>query len=156
MLTSDIDGQYQISGSITIDTIAGFENGGVVQRPRLLFDIPNLVDAPGPYLYLSKRPFSETQVGDLDESDGDVFVAIDDGTDGQFNVRGTFEQFLDEVDADDLLDYAGGSWIVWCRPFGVWIGGGSIAAVESLQSSVDYSAVGFRPRHLEDTKKFPS
>lgn len=95
---------------------------------RLRFDIPNLSNAPGPYLYLSKRPFSETRNGGL--SDEDIFVPIDSGSEGQFNVKGRFDQFLDEIaSVQDLQEYANGSWIVWCRPFGVWIGGGDISAV---------------------------
>merc|ERR1711933_128752 len=109
VLTSEIDGQYQIAGSIVIDTVPGFENGGVVQRPRLFLDIPNLVDAPGPYLYLSKRPYSETKGGNLD--DEDIFIPIDSAADGKFNVNGRFDQFLDEInDVSDLNEYANGSW----------------------------------------------
>lgn len=127
VLTAQVTGSYNIDATITIDFVQGFENGKVVNRPRLQFEIPDLSNAPGPYLYLSKRPFSETRRRDLE--DDDIFISIDSGEDGQFNVRGRFDQFLDELDsALDLEDYTNGSWIVWCRPFGVWIGGGSISA----------------------------
>lgn len=95
--------------------------------PRLRFDVPELSDAPGPYLYISKRPYSETQGGKLEDTD--IYIPIDSGSDGQFNVKGRFDQFLDEISSvQDIEDYANGSWIVWCRPFGVWIGGGAISA----------------------------
>jgi len=127
ILTAELSGSYRIDGTITIDYVQGFENGKVVNRPRLQFDIPNLSDAPGPYLYLSKRSFSETEGEDLE--DDDILIPIDSGEDGQFNVRGRFDQFLDEIEnVQDLEDYTDGSWIVWCGPFGVWIGGGEISA----------------------------
>lgn len=125
ILTSELSGSYDIGGTITIDYVQGFENGQVVDLPRLQFDIPDLSDAPGPYLYLSKRSYSETQRGDLEGDD--ILIEVDAGQDGQFNVKGRFDQFLDEAgSAEALQDYANGSWIVWCRPFGVWIGGGEI------------------------------
>lgn len=128
VLKSEISGSYNIDGTITIDSVQGFENGQVVDVPRLRFDVPELSNAPGPYLYLSKRPYSETQGGKL--KDTDVFIPIDSGSDGQFNVKGRFDQFLDEIGSvQDIEDYANGSWIVWCRPFGVWIGGGAISAL---------------------------
>lgn len=127
ILTAQVSGSYNINAMITIDYVQGFENGQVVNRPRLQFDIPNLSNAPGPYLYLSKRPYSETRRRNLE--DDDILISIDSGENGQFNVRGRFDQFLDELHSvDDLEDYTNGSWIVWCRPFGVWIGGGSISA----------------------------
>mmetsp|Transcript_14226 Transcript_14226/g.35698 ORF Transcript_14226/g.35698 Transcript_14226/m.35698 type:complete len:491 (-) Transcript_14226:85-1557(-) len=122
ILTSELSGSYGIGGTVTMDYVQGFENGKVVDLPRLQFDIPNLSDAPGPYLYLSKRSYSETRRGNLDPQD--VLISIDGGDDGQFNVRGRFDQFLTQV--QDLKEYTNGSWIVWCRPFGVWIGGGEI------------------------------
>jgi hypothetical protein len=127
ILRSELSGSYNIDGTITIDYVQAFQNGQVVDLPRLQFEIPDLADAPGPYLYLSKRAYSETRDGDLE--DQDVFIPIDSGSDGQFNVKGQFEQFLDEIEnVQELEDYANGSWIVWCRPFGVWIGGGEISA----------------------------
>jgi hypothetical protein len=126
ILRSDLSGSYNIDGTITIDYVQGFQNGEVVDLPRLQFDIPNLSDAPGPYLYLSKRSYSETRGGDL--KDEDVYIPIDTGNEGGFNVKGRFDQFLDEIEnVQDLEDYANGSWIVWCRPFQVWIGGGAIS-----------------------------
>ncbi len=127
ILTAQVSGSYNIDAMITIDYVQGFENGQVVNRPRLQCDIPNLSNAPGPYLYLSKRPYSETRRRDLE--DEDILIRIDSGNNGQFNVKGRFEQYLDELGSvHDLEDYTNGSWIVWCRPFGVWIGGGSISA----------------------------
>lgn len=129
ILRSVLSGKYNLEGiSITIDYVQEFQNGQVVDVPRLRFDIPSLSDAPGPYLYLSKRPYSETEGGDLE--DQDILISIDSGSDGQFNVKGRFDQFLDEIDnAQDLEDYANGSWIVWCGPFGVYLGGGAISSV---------------------------
>ena len=54
---------------------------------------------------------SETRRGDLADNE-DLFISIDSGENGQFNVKGRFDQFLDEIDnAQDLEDYANGSWI---------------------------------------------
>ena len=58
----------------------------------------------------------------------DIYVPIDE-TGGEFAVVGEFDQYLDEIDVQDLEDFTNGSWIVWCRPFSVWIGGGSISAI---------------------------
>lgn len=127
VLTSALSGSYNIDGTITIDYVQSFQNGAVIDVPRLRFDVPDLSNAPGPYLYLSKRPFSETRDGNLEEQD--IHVPIDSGSDGQFNVKGRFDQFLDEIEKiEDLQNFSNGSWIVWCRPFGVWIGGGAISA----------------------------
>merc|ERR1711897_32160 len=94
VLTSDLQGSYNLDEvSITIDTVNEFRDGAVVRAARLVFDIPKLADAPGPYLYLSKRPFSESRRGNLDD-DQDLYIPIESGTDGQFNVQGRFEQFL--------------------------------------------------------------
>jgi len=124
VLTSTLDGAYSIAGTITIDSVAGFENGKAVNLPRMMFDIPNKINAPGPFLYLSKRPYSETR--DSAVTAEDLSIPIDEGTNGYFNVQGTFDQFLDEL-SGDLNDYANGSWIVWCEPFGVYLGGGPIS-----------------------------
>ena len=125
-LTSSLSGSYGISGTIKIDYVQRFVNGEVIDQPRLRFDIPKLSSAPGPYLYLSKRPYSETRRGGLESQD--VYVPIDE-TGGEFAVVGEFDQYLDEIDVQDIEDFTNGSWIVWCRPFSVWIGGGSISAI---------------------------
>jgi len=125
-LTSSLSGSYGISGTIKIDYVQRFVNGEVIYQPRLRFDIPKLSSAPGPYLYLSKRPYSETRRGGLESQD--IYVPIDE-TGGEFAVVGEFDQYLDEIDVQDLEDFTNGSWIVWCRPFSVWIGGGSISAI---------------------------
>jgi len=126
-LVGNLDGSYNIQGTITIDYVAGLENGQVVQTPRLQFDV-NAVAAPGPYLYISKRPFSETQNGILTAAD--IEIEIDGVFDGAFTKGGVFEQVFDEIDnVQELRDYEGGSFIVWCEPFGVWLGGGPIQAV---------------------------
>jgi len=122
-----LSGSYRIGGTITIDYVQGFTNGAIVTLPVLQFDIPSLSSAPGPHLYLSKRPFSQTRRGSL--SSDDVYIPMDEVSGGEFAVSGRFDQFLDELDSvENLNDYTNGSWIVWCRPFGVWIGGGSISA----------------------------
>ena len=124
VLVSELVGDFEIGGStITIDAVMGFEKGVVVNKPRVTFDIPSLVDIPGLYLYLSPLPFSKAV--EIDES-RDVLVLIDQGTDGQFNVQGRFEQFLDEVTLIDLEQYFRGSWVVWYEPATVWIAGGPI------------------------------
>jgi len=126
-LEAELSGSYNIGGTISIDYVQEFRDGQVVDVPRLRFNIPALADAPGPYLYLSKRSYSDTRRGDLGSDD--IFVPIDGGTDGQFNVNGRFDQLFDEIEnVQDLAEYTNGSWIVWCRPFGVWIGGGAISA----------------------------
>lgn len=92
---------------------------------RLKFDIPE-ASAPDPYLYLSKRPYSETKEGSL--TSADIYIPIDEIGDGSFTAEGRYEQALDEIsNVQDLNDYTNGSWIIWCRPFGVWLGGGPIS-----------------------------
>jgi len=126
-LVGNLDGNYNIEGTITIDYVAGLENGQVVQIPRLQFDV-NAVSAPGPYLYISKRPFSETQNGRLTAAD--IEIEIDGVFDGAFTKGGVFEQVFDEIDnVQELREYEGGSFVVWCEPFGVWLGGGPIQAI---------------------------
>jgi len=124
-LTASLSGSYRIGGTITIDYNQQFQNGAVVSVPVLQFDIPRLSSAPGPHLYLSKRPYSQTRRGNL--SSDDIYIPMDEVAGGEFAVSGRFDQFLDEIgNVEDLNDYVNGSWIVWCRPFGVWIGGGPI------------------------------
>jgi hypothetical protein len=127
-LTASLSGEYRIGGTLTIDYRNDLINGQIQSVPILKFDIPRLASAPGPYLYLSKRPYSETRRGGL--SSDDIFIPIDSGEGGSFSVQGTFEQVLDEIgNVYDLSDYQNGSWVVWCRPFRVWIGGGRIEIV---------------------------
>jgi hypothetical protein len=126
ILISSLEGEYDISGTITINYITNFVGGQVVNVPRMQFDIPQAAGAPGPFLYLSKRPYSETKNGRLTSSD--IYIPIDEIGDGSFTVEGRYDQVLDEVDdVQDLQDYTNGSWIVWCEPFSVWLGGGPIA-----------------------------
>jgi hypothetical protein len=128
ILISSLEGEasYNIAGTITINYITNFVAGKVVDVPRMQFDIPEAARAPGPFLYLSKRPYSETKNGRLTSSD--IAISIDEIGDGSFTVEGRYDQVLDEVDdVQDLQDYTNGSWIVWCEPFDVWLGGGPIA-----------------------------
>lgn len=124
-LVGNLEGDsYNIEGTITIDSVAGIEGGQVVSIARLQFNV-NAVSAPGPYLYLSKRPYSETRDSRLAAED--IEIEIDGVENGSFTKGGVFEQVFDEIDdVQDLREYEGGSFIVWCRPFGVWLGGGPI------------------------------
>ena len=131
VLVSNLEGRsrsYNIDGStITIDTVRGFEGGQVVNVPRLQFNV-NMASAPAPYLYLSKRSFAETQRVDRLDAE-DILIEIDGIRDGTFTKGGSFEQLLDEVDSSqDLSEFDGGSFIVWCRPFEIYLGGGPIQA----------------------------
>ncbi len=130
VLVANLEGRsrnYNIDGStITIDSVRGFEGGQVVNVPRLQFNV-NAASAPAPYLYLSKRSFAETQRGNLDADD--ILIEIDGIRDGTFTKGGSFEQLLDEIDnTQDLSEFNGGSFIVWCRPFEIYLGGGPIQA----------------------------
>lgn len=126
VLVGTLDGNYNIEGTITIDYVTGLKGGEVVDIARLQFDV-GAVRAPGPFLYLSKRSYSETQGGDLVAED--IAIDIDGVADGSFTKGGVFEQVLDEINnVQDLREYDGGSFIVWCRPFGVYLGGGPIVA----------------------------
>lgn len=128
VLVGTLEGEdYDVDGTITIDYVTGLKGGQVINLARLRFDVAAVRGAPGPYLYLSKRPFSETEKGDLIEED--IGIEIDEVNNGAFTMDGMFEQLLDEIgDVQDLRDYEGGSFIIWCRPFGVWLGGGPIEA----------------------------
>jgi hypothetical protein len=127
VLVSTLEGDnYDIEGTITIDYVMSLEGGQAVDLARLRFEVA-AVSAPGPYLYLSKRTFSETEGGDL--LDTDIAIDIDGVANGAFTMDGRFEQILDEIEnVRDLNEYDGGSFIIWCRPFGVWLGGGPIEA----------------------------
>jgi len=127
-LIGNLEGDsYNIEGTIVIDYVAGLQGGEVITSAKLQFDV-SAVSAPGPYLYLSKRPFSETKGGRLVEQE-DIGIEIDGVANGAYTKGGVFEQVLDEIDnVQDLREYEGGSFIIWCRPFGVWLGGGAIQA----------------------------
>jgi len=126
ILFSEITGDYNIGGTITIDYISNFVDGIVVSQARMRFNLPKVASAPGPFLYLSKRPYSETRGKKLDRSD--IPIPIDESQGGSFTVEGNYDQALDEIsNIQNLSEYANGSWIVWCEPFGVWIGGGPIS-----------------------------
>lgn len=127
VLVGSLEGDdYDIEGTITIDTVMDLKGGEIADVARLRFNVA-AVRAPGPYLYLSKRPFSETEEGNLVEED--IEIEIKGVDNGSFTMDGMFEQILDEIgDAKDLKEYEGGSFIIWCRPFGVWLGGGPIEA----------------------------
>jgi len=126
ILFSEITGDYNIGGTITIDYISNFVDGNVVSQARMRFNLPKAASAPGPFLYLSKRPYSETRGKKLDRSD--IPIPIDESQGGSFTVEGNYDQALDEIsNIQNLSEYANGSWIVWCEPFGVWIGGGPIS-----------------------------
>ena len=127
-LTASLSGEYRIGGTLTIDYRNDLVNGQIQSVPILEFNIPRLASAPGPYLYLSKRPYSQTRQGRL--TNDEIFIPIDSVGGGSFSVQGNFEQVLDEIgNVYDLRDYQNGSWVVWCRPFSVWIGGGPIEIV---------------------------
>jgi len=127
VLVSSLQGDsYGIEGTITIDYVMDLEGGEIVDKARLRFDVA-AVSAPGPFLYLSKRSFSETKGGRLD--DFDIGIDIEGVDNGSFTMDGRFEQILDEIeDVQELSEYEGGSFIIWCRPFGVYLGGGPIEA----------------------------
>ena len=129
VLVSTLEGDdYDIGGTITIDYVTTLEGGEAVDLARLRFDVA-AVSAPGPYLYLSKRPFLETEGGNL--VDTDIAIDIDGVLNGAFTMEGRFEQILDEIEnVRDLREYDGGSFIIWCRPFGIWLGGGPIGPSE--------------------------
>jgi len=127
VLASSLSGDYGTQGTIRIEYINEFVDGKIKSTPFLKFDLPDTVSAPGPFLYISKRPFSESQGSDIGPDD--IFIPLEESalSGGSFNVKGQFEQVLDEIALEDITDYANGSWVVWCRPFGVYIGGGSIS-----------------------------
>jgi len=127
VLESSLSGDYGTQGTIRIEYSNEFVDGEIKPVPLLKFDLPNAVSAPGPFLYLSKRPLSESRGSDI--ASDDIFIPLDESASSgsSFNVKGKFEQVLDEVAVADIGDYANGSWVVWCRPFGVYIGGGSIS-----------------------------
>jgi len=115
-LVSNLESQqYNVDGTITMDYVMRFQNSEIVTVPRLRFNIPEVIRAPGPFLYLSKRPFSETsrRGSELNEED-DIAILIDEVSGGGFTVEGMFDQILDEIDnIQDLNEYINGSWIVW-------------------------------------------
>ena len=129
-LIASLSGEYGLAGTLKIDYRNDLVNGQIQSVPILEVDLyPRFGRAPGPYLYLSKRPYGETRHGRL--TNDEIFIPIDSAADGgSFSVNGNFEQVLDEIgDVYDLGDYQNGSWVVWCRPFSVWIGGGPIEIV---------------------------
>jgi len=127
ILFSNLDSEdYNIDGTITVDYVSDFVNGNVVTRARMRFDIPEAARAPGPFLYLSKRPYSQSRGRRLDSSD--IPIPMDQTGGGSFTIEGVYDQILDEIgNVQNLSEYTNGSWIVWCEPFSIWLGGGPIS-----------------------------
>ena len=102
-----------------------FVNGQIVQIPVLSFQNIEVPSAPGPFLYLTTRSGVPNNL----RSD-DLRIPISSVNDGSFTVEGSFQQDFVATDNSgqtiDLTAYANGSWIVWCDPFGILLGGGTI------------------------------
>ena len=122
MLVSQLAGVsgYRVGGTITVSTRTDFVGGQIVQVPVLLFSNIQVPRAPGPFLYLTRRAGVPRNL-----QNDDLRIPINAVADGSFTVEGSFEQdFTADV---DLNEFANGSWIVWCDPFGILLGGGSIS-----------------------------
>ena len=130
-LTSNLQGtsSYPISGTISLEFRSDFVNGEIQSVPTLRFDNIMPPSAPGPVLYLSPRSLEESRGSS--PTTNDLLIPIDEAGDGSFTVSGTFFQDLDEVGDDvSISDFENGSWIVWCDPFSVYLGGGQIRVTE--------------------------
>ena len=132
LLTSELQGgSYSISGTVSVEYRTDFVDGDFKSVPTLKFDNIAPPSAPGPFLYLTRRSLEESRgTGPIENED--LYIPIDEASDGSFTVRGTFFQDLDELmDVETIDEFRNGSWIVWCGPFSVYLGGGQINVVES-------------------------
>jgi hypothetical protein len=119
-------GGYNVGGTITLQYRADIDNNGnVINVPFLLFDNINPVSAPGPFLWMTRR--ANTQHSQILEDD--IYIAIDGTQDGSFTKGGTYALDFPEPNVD-FSEFVGGSYIVWCEPFSVWIGGGEIVELQ--------------------------
>lgn len=124
-LFSQLTGRgYRVGGSITVEYRTDFVDGMVVHIPVLRFQDILAPTAPGPFLYLTRRPNNPRSL-----AQEDIRVPIQGAVDGSFTVEGSFTQdFTFDV---DLAEFTNGSWIVWCDPFRVHLGGGTISVADS-------------------------
>ena len=115
-------GGYNVGGTITLQYRTDIDNNGnVINVPFLLFENINPVSAPGPFLWMTRR--ANTRHSQI--LDNDIYIAIDGTQDGSFTKGGTYALDFPEPNVD-FSEFVGGSYIVWCEPFSVWIGGGEI------------------------------
>lgn len=89
-----------------------------MSTPSLTFQNIESPSAPDAILYLSKDTGRDVN--------GAITIWIE-GTNGRrFAKNGNFVQDLE--DDIDLEEYKNGSFVVWCRRFSVYLGGGNIVA----------------------------
>jgi len=120
-------GGYGVAGTITLQYRTDLDdNGNVVNVPFLLFENINAPSAPGPFLWMTRRA-NDRHRQILDE---DVYIAFEDRPDGSFTKGGTYAVDFPQPEVD-FSEFVGGSFIVWCEPFSVWIGGGDIVELQT-------------------------
>jgi len=109
-------GHEDVGGKITVSKSRVLQNNEkVVEKTSLFFEDIEVPSAPDAFLYLS--------INDDRSVDGDNLIPIDDAGRGRFVKTGTFVQKLD--DDIDINLFTNGSFIVWCRRFGLFLGGGA-------------------------------
>ena len=129
ILVSELEGSsYSVGGTITIQYRMDVDSssGNVVQVPFMVFENIQAPSAPGPFLWMTRRA-NERHGSILPE---DIYIPIEGASDGtSFTLEGDFAQDFPEPNVD-LSEFANGSFIVWCEPFSVWLGGGPIVVQE--------------------------
>lgn len=122
VLFSTLSGGYGVGGSITLQYRRDICNdGNVANVPFLLFSNIAAPSAPGPFLWITRRPNQRFR----QIAQNDVYIPFDDTQDGSFTKSGTY--ILDFPDPDVAAsEFIGGCFVVWCEPFSVYIGGGEI------------------------------
>mmetsp|Transcript_24276 Transcript_24276/g.28596 ORF Transcript_24276/g.28596 Transcript_24276/m.28596 type:complete len:370 (+) Transcript_24276:137-1246(+) len=114
-------GSYTIKGTITLEIVLRLVNGEIVETPSFMFQNIESPSAPDAFLYLSKDTGKDVN--------GAITISIDGASNGRLARNGNFVQDLDEE--INLEDYKNGSFVVWCKRFGVYLGGGEITALLS-------------------------
>jgi hypothetical protein len=113
---------YNVKGTVTFDTRIDLEGTAAVAVPYIQFENIEPPEAPGPYMYISKNPYRR---GQQIESQ-DIFLPIENTKSNTFSRNGQFSQDLNKQ--LDLSQY--NSLVIWCRPFEVFLGGGSVLEVD--------------------------
>ena len=93
--------------------------------PYLFFENIEAPSAPGPVLWMTRRA-NERHTTILEE---DIYIKVAD-SDGSFTVEGTYTIDFPSPGID-FKEFVNGSFIVWCEPYSVWLGGGSIVELKA-------------------------
>jgi len=129
VLRSELEGwkDYNVAGTIEIKTRSVSSGSSIADEAYLELNIKDIPRAPDARLYLSKEPL-DRGASSLDD-DKVLFIEIT-GHDSSplMAKKGEYFQDLTFGREIDLNDFKNGSFIVWCKKFTVYLGGGEITS----------------------------